>query len=228
MKTSANAVKTLSNLPAITRYDKTTMSNFSTTSSDISASDLQSIFNSKLTPRTVYLSAVPSSSSDFTTLKGKFIENVPVRGKNHIIASDLSEADVKSITVTDNGDYYYEMSMILQEETMSSLPAPTNNTKHGKVFDILTSDYINSFINEINNTGTIEIGYSSFSQKYYNSRLTLKINKITGNLESANFEMNIDGNVKELKFKYGAKTFTMNVSFTCNNKVNINFSSYAN
>ena len=228
MKTSANAVKTMSDLPAITRYDKTTMSNFSTTSSDISASDLQSIFNSKLTPRNVYLSSVPASSSDYTTLKSKFIDNVPVRGKNYVIASDLSEADVKSITVTDNGDYYYEMSMILKDENMSALPAPSNSTKHGKVFDILTSDYINSFINEINNTGTIEISYSSFSQKYYNSKLTLKINKVTGNLESANFNMTLDGSVKELKFKYGTKTFNMNVSFTCNNIVNIDFSGYDN
>ena len=153
---------------------------------------------------------------------------MPVKGKTHIIASDLSDADVSKITVTDNGDYYYEMSMVLKEENMSSLPAPTNNTRHGKVFDILTGDYINSFINEINNTGTIEIGYSSFSQRYYNSKLTLKINKITGNLESANFEMNIDGKVNDLKFKYSAKTFTMDVSFTCNNIVNIDFSSYNN
>lgn len=228
MKTSANVVKTLSSLPALTRYDKTTMSNFTTTSSDITAGDLQSIFNSKLTPRTVYLAPVTSSNSNFSTLKTKFIENVPVKGKSHIIASDLSDTDVKSITVTDNGNYYYEMAMILNEENMSALPAPSNSTKHGKVFDILTSDYINSFMNEINNTGTIEIGYSSFSQRYYNSKLTLKINKITGNLESANFEMNIDGKVRELKFKYSAKTFAMDVSFTCNNIVNIDFSSYAN
>lgn len=222
MKESANAVKSLSKLPSVTRYDKTTMSNFSTTSTDISAADLQSVFNSQLTPRTVYL---PSASASDSVLKGKFIDNVPVKGKNHIIASELSESDLKSISVADNGDYYYEMSFVLNEESMSSLPAPQNSTRHGKAFDILTSDYINSFINEINNSGTLEISYASFTQRYYNSKLTLRINKITGNLESASFDMTLDGKVRELKFKY-VKTFTMDVSFTCNNVVNIDFSDY--
>ncbi len=226
MKTSANAVKALSNLPSVTRFDKTTMSNFTTTSTKISAEQLQGIFNSKMTPRTVYLPSVSSSDSNFSTLKERFIDNVPVRGKTYIIASDLSESDLQSISVTDNGDYFYEMSLVLKEENMSSLPAPSNNTKHGKVFDILTSDYINSFINEINNTGKLEIKYSSFTTRYYNSKLTLKINKVTGNLESANFEMNIDGKVKGLEFKVSTSTSDMDVSFTCNNIVNIEFSGY--
>ena len=227
MKTSANAVKSLSNLPSLTRYDKTEMSNFATTSKDLSASDLQEIFNSELTPRTTYLQSVSSSDSDFSVMKGKFIESVPVKNQSYIIASDLSADDVKSINVKDNGDYFYEMELVLKDEQISTLPSSNNTTRHGKVFDILTSDYINTFINKINSSGALEIKYSSFSQRYYNSKLTLKINKVTGNLESANFDMTLDASVKSLQFK-SITTYTMDVSFTCNNVVNIVFSSYAN
>ena len=228
MKTTANTVKSLSNLPSVTRYDKTTMSNFSTSSNKISANDLQSIFTSKMIPKTTYLPAVSSSDGDYSVLKGKFLENIPVKEESYIIADSLSETDIQGgVTVKDEGDYFYEMKLVLKDETMSNLPAPNNTTRHGKVFDILTADYINTFMNEINNTGKLEVKYSSFSQRYYNCSLTLKVNKVTGYVENANFEMNIDGNVNDLSFKAtGAAATTMDVSFTCNNIVNISFSSY--
>ena len=234
MKAVANSVKTQSNLPSITRYSETNTSNFATTSKELSPEDLQDTFSSELSPKTTYLGPVSSSSSDYTVLKGKFMENVPVKGKNYIISTTLTDSDLKDTKFIDNGDYYYEMKITLKEESMSSLPTDASATRHGKVFDILTNDYINTYLSKINNSGKMSITFSSFTQRYYNSTLTLRVNKATGNLEKAVFDMTVDVDVSSLKLKYIVSTildilnpsYTMDVSFTCNNIVSIDFGAY--
>ncbi len=228
MKTKANSIKTLNNLPSITRYDETLTSGFSTTSKDLTSDDLQKIFSNELSPKTTYLSPVLSSASDYTTLKAKFMENVPVKGQSYIISSALSDSDVKEAKITDNGDYFYEMKLTLKEESMGSLPSSATATRHGKVFDVLTSDYINTYLNKINNSGQMSIKYSSFTQRYYDSTLTLTVNKATGEVEKAVFDMNVDVNVRDLELKYSIITYTMDVSFKCNNTVTIEFGGYNN
>ena len=228
MKTTANSIKSLKNLPGVSRYDETITSSFSTTSKELSPDDLQKIFSSELSPKTTYLAPALSSASDYTVLKGKFMDSVPVKGQTYIISSALADSDVKEAKITDNGDYFYEMKLTLKEETMASLPSSASATRHGKVFDILTSDYINTYLNKINNSGKMSIKYSSFSQRYYDSTLTLTINKATGNVDKAVFDMNVDVNVKGLELKYSIITSTMDVSFKCNNIVTLEFSAYEN
>ncbi len=228
MKTTANSVKALKNLPGISRYDETVASGFSTTSSELTPEDLQKIFSSELSPKTTYLSPVLSSNSNYTTLKGKFMENVPVKGQSYIISTALTDSDVKEAKIIDNGDYFYEMKLTLKEESMSSLPSSASTTRHGKVFDILTGDYINTYLSKINNSGKMSIKYSSFSQRYHDSTLTLTVNKATGYVDKATFDMNVDVNIKGLELKYSIITSTMDVSFKCNNIVTIEFSGYAN
>lgn len=226
MKTKTNSLKALSNLPRVTRYDETVTSNFATSSKDLTADDLQKIFSSELSPKTTYLDSVLSTSSDYTALKGKFMDTVPVKGQEYVIASSLSDSDVQEIKFIDNGDWFYEMKLTLKEENMSSLPASAISTRHGKVFDILTGDYINTYLSKINNSGSLSIKYSSFAQRYYGSTLTVTVNKATGNIEKAVFDMNVDVNVKNLELKYGLITSTMDVSFSCNNVVTLEFSEY--
>ena len=228
MKAKANTLKTLRNLPSLTRYDETITSNFSTTSKDLSASDLQGIFSSELSPKYSYLAPVASTANDYSVLKDKFINNIPVKGQSYVISSALTDSDVSNIKVIDNGEYFYEMKLLLKEETMPSLPATASSTRHGKVFDVLTSDYINTYLSKINDTGKISIKYNSFSQRYYNSTLTLKVNKATGNIESAVFDMTVDVDVRNLEMKYSLITSSMDVSFTCRNVVTLELGSYTN
>lgn len=230
-KTKANALKGLSNLPSITRYDETKTSGFSISSNKISASDLQQIFNSELAPRTTYYSSIVSSDSNYTSLKKQFISKVPVANESYVISPNLSESDIKSISVTnDEKDYYYEIKMTLKDESMSSLPASPSSTRHGKVFDILTSGIIDDKLETVNATGTMSITYASFAQKYHDSTLTLRVNKATGNIERASYDMNLDINISSLKMKYTLillpTTVTMDVSFKCNNIVVIDFKDY--
>lgn len=226
MKTTANSIKTLKNLPSVSRYDETITSSFATTSKELTPDDLQKIFSSELSPKTTYLAPALSSASDYTVLKGRFMDSVPVKGQSYIISTALADSDVKEAKITDNGDYFYEMKLTLKEESMPSLPASASSTRHGKVFDILTSDYINTYLSKINNSGKISIKYSSFAQRYHNSSLTLMVNKATGNVDKAVFDMNVDVSIKGLELKYGLITSTMDVSFKCNNIVTIEFSGY--
>ena len=110
MKAKANTLKTLRNLPSLTRYDETITNNFSTTSKDLSASDLQGICSSELSPKYSYLAPVASTANDYSVLKDKFINNIPVKGQSYVISSALTDSDVSNIKVIDNGEYFYEMS----------------------------------------------------------------------------------------------------------------------
>ncbi len=228
MKTTANSLKTLQNLPSLTRYDETITSKFSTTSKELSASDLQGIFSSELSPKYTYLAPVASTASNYSVLKEKFLSNIPVTGQTYVISNNLADSDIENIRIVDNGEYFYEMKLTLKEETMPSLPASASSTRHGKVFDVLTSDYINTYLGKINDTGKISIKYNSFSQRYYNSTLTLKVNKATGNIERAIFDMTVDVDVTNLEMKYSVITSSMDVSFTCRNVVTLELGSYTN
>ena len=228
MRTTANALKSRANLPSITRFEDATASGFSLSSDKLSAADLQAIFSSVLTPKSSYYAPVVANNTSYTTLKNQFMANVPVAGQSYLISTALADSDVQSVTMTNNDtDYYYEMKLTLNEENLSSLPASAASTRHGKVFDILTSSYIDNYLNEINAKGKMTVTYSSFAQRYYNSTLTLKINKATGNIERATYDMNLD--VKVNKFQMKALllfSYTMDVSFKVNNTVVIDFADY--
>ena len=231
MRDTVNVLKTLQNVPGLTRYEATSLSNLTTTSSKITGSQLQSIFNSELTPKMTYLSAVPVTSSDYIALRKQFLENVPVKGQGHIIESTLTDGDIKSIQVIDNGDYYYEMKLTLKDETFNTLPSVSSTTRHGKVFDILTKEYMDGILNKFNSTDQLSINYSSFKQKYHDCTVTVGINKINNHIEYTNYDMNIDINVTNLALKISSGLFneeeTMNVSFGCNNTINVDYTTYS-
>jgi hypothetical protein len=211
----------------MTRYDETVVSNFTVTSSLVSASELQQIFNSELAPKRVTYSAVASNNSQYTTLKKQFMSKVPVADQSYMISPNLSESSVKNISLSNNkDDYYYEIALTLNNENMASLPSSASATAHGKVFDVLTSNYIDVYLDKINSSGKMSISYSSFAQKYHDSTLTLKINKATGNIESACYDMNIDITISKFKITYLLFPTTMDISFKCNNIVNISFNEY--
>ena len=228
MRDTVNVLKTLKEVPGLTRYEATTLSKFTTSSSDISGSDLQSMFNSELRPKTTYLQPVSSSlpTNDYVTLRKDFLANVPVKDQGHIIHSSLSDSDIKEIKVVDNGDYYYEMKLTLKEENFSALPSASASGRHGKVFDVLTQEYIDQILNKFNSTDQLSITYSSFTQKYHDSTITVGINKIDNHIEFINYDMNIDVKVTNLALKYSGITKKMDVSFGCNNIINIDINPY--
>ena len=228
MRSTANVLKTLKEVPGLTRYEATTLSKFTTTADSSIASSLQSMFNSDLKPKTTHLAAVPSSLplTDYVNQRNVFLDNVPVKGQGYVIEESLSATNISKIEVIDKGEYYYEMKLTLKEETFSSLPSVNSDTNHGKVFDILTKEHIDSVLNKLNSSGQASMTFSSFTQKYYNSSVTIGINKITNHIEFANYDMNIDIKVKDLTLKVTGMSTKMDVSFSCNNIINIDFASY--
>ena len=228
MRSTANVLKTLKEVPGLTRYEATTLSKFTTTADSSIASSLQSMFNSDLKPKTTHLAAVPSSLplTDYVNQRNVFLDNVPVKGQGYVIEDSLAASSISKIEVIDKGEYYYEMKLTLKDETFSSLPSVNSNTNHGKVFDILTKEHIDSVLNKLNSSGKASMTYGSFTQKYYNSSVTIGINKITNHIEFANYDMNIDIKVSDLTLKVTGMSTKMDVSFSCNNIINIDFASY--
>lgn len=230
MRNTVNVLKTLQNVPGLTRYDSTALSNLTTTSKNITGSQLQSIFNSELKPKMTYLSAVPITSDNYITLRKEFLANVPVKGEGHVIKSTLTDSDIKSIKVIDNGDYYYEMVLTLKDETFSTLPSASSDSRHGKVFDILTKEYMDGVLNKFNSTNQLSLTYSSFKQSYHDCTLTVGINKINNHIEYTNYNMNINIDIKGLSLKISSGLInaneTMDVSFGCNNIVNVKIAAY--
>lgn len=225
---TANVLKTLKEVPGLTRYEATTLSRFTTTADKEIASSLQSMFNSDLKPKTTHLAAVPSSLplTDYVNQRNVFLNNVPVKGQGYVIEESLSASDISKIEVIDKGGHYYEMKLTLKEESFSALPSASANNRHGKVFDILTQEHIDSVLNKLNSSGQASMTFSSFTQKYYNSTVTIGINKINNHIEFANYDMNIDIKVSDLTLKVTGMSTKIDVSFSCNNIINIDFASY--
>ena len=218
MKTAANSAKTFSELPNVTIKEKHIFENLTASTQDGKTADissLESTIANVFPATTTYLSAGRSTKDDF-------INSIPVKGQSYVIASTLTESDLKSIKVTDNGEYYYEISMTLKDETHTSLPTNPASTRHGKVFEIITQ----SLYNELTEKTGLKPTYNSLALKYHDCSLTLKINKITGNIENATYNMTTDVSAKNVKI--AALISGLDASVTYNNIITVDFSGYKN
>ncbi len=218
MKTSANAVKSMSDLPTAMIKEKHVFENLkasTTTGATADISSLESTIESIFKPTTTFLS--PGSST-----KDDFIKHLPVRNQSYVIAPTLTDSDIQSIKVTDSGEYYYEISMTLKEETLSSLPTNPASTRHGKVFEIITQ----SLYDDLKAKTGLDPKFDSLVFRYHDSNLTLRINKVTGNVESATYNMTTDASVKSLKFT--TLIPALNASATYTNIITVDLSGYKN
>jgi uncharacterized protein YjdB len=218
MKTVANATKQFTDQPNVMIKEKHIFENLkasTTTGTSTDISSLESTIESIFKPTTTFLTAGTSTKDDF-------IKYIPVRNQSYVIAPSLSESDIQSIKVTDNGEYYYEISMTLKEETHNALPTNPANTRHGKVFEVLTQ----SLYDDLKAKTGLNPSFDSLTLRYHDCNLTLKVNKITGNLENATYNMITDASVKSLKFT--TLIPALNASATYENVITVDFSGYKN
>ncbi len=229
LKEKADSVKTSDNLPGFIRNDISHFTNFSLVNTGsygdvIKEDDLYGMFSDLAAPKTFEQKAVASGS---TAAWENYMLNVPVRGQYMTIIEGLEMSDIKSVVFLDKGSYTYDLKLILEEESFTYLPTSAISTRHGKVFDILTSAYLTSALNAINNSGDgMKITYDSFAQRYHDSSLTVSVNKVTGKVTDMKYDMNIDINIRNLKIAYSFVTYTANIGFTCNNAVSLDFYEY--
>lgn len=218
MKEVANSAKNFTDMPTVMIKEKHIFENLkasTTTGTTADISSLESTIESVFPPTTTFLLANRATKQDF-------INSIPVKGQSYVIAPTLTESDIKSITVEDNGEYYYEITMVLKDETHTALPTNPANTRHGKVFEILTQ----SLYEDLKAKSGLDPSFSSLSLKYHDSSLTLKVNKITGNLENATYNMTTDISVSS--FRLSALIPALNASATYKNVITLDFSGYAN
>ncbi|MBO5936038.1 MAG: Ig-like domain-containing protein [Clostridia bacterium] len=218
MKNAANSAKNFTDLPTAIIKEKHVFENLkasTTTGASADISPLEATIESIFPPITTFLSPTRSTKQDF-------IDCIPVKGQSYVFAPSLSESDLKSIKVTDNGEYYYEMTMVLKDETHTSLPTNPANTRHGKAFEIITQELYDKLKT---NTG-LNPTFDSLLFNYHDSSITLKINKVTGNLENITYNMITDATVKKLSLP--GLLFSLNASATYKNIITVDFSGYKN
>ncbi len=226
LKEKADSVKTSDNLPGFYRNDSSAFSNFvltgkGTLGSALKVEDLQGMFGDLAAPKSFHQSPVSSGS---TAAWEDYMANVPVRGQYMTILEGLEDSDIKNMYYIDKGSYTYDLKIVLENENFTFLPSSMVNTRHGKVFDILTNSYISGALNAINNSGEgTKITYDAFTQLYHDSSLTVSVNKITGNVSAMKYDMYIDINIRNLAISYSIATYTADVGFTCNNVVTLDF-----
>ena len=229
LKEKADSVKTSDNLPGFTRNDSSTFTNFDLVNTSsygevLKEEDLYGMFSDLAAPKSFVQAPVSSGS---TSAWENYMLNVPVRGQYMTIMEGLEMSDIKSVVVLDYGSYTYDIKLILEEESFTYLPTSGINTRHGKVFDILTNSYLSSALNTINNSGEgMKITYDSFAQRYHDSSLTVSVNKVTGKVSDMKYDMNIDIDIRNLKIEYSFFTYTADIGFDCNNVVTLDFFGY--
>lgn len=217
MKDTANKAKSFTVMPTVVIKEKHIFEDLkasTTAGASADISQLESTIESLFPATTKFLQSSTSTKQDFA-------DSIPVKGQSYVIAPTLSDSDVKSLTIKDNGEYYYEMTMVLKEETHTALPTDPASTRHGKVFEIITQ----SLYDDLKEQSGLSPSFGNLSIRYHDCSLTLKINKATGNLENATYNLTADVAVKSFRLVDSALIPAMNASATYKNIITLDFNS---
>lgn len=199
--------------PALMRSDSSVFTDFvmSDKGSKLTEKDFEEIFADFAKENTRYVDSE----------EAEYYKNLPVASSQSqaIIGGLDIDKDIKSIKMIDSGSYYYDIKLVLENETMPDAASATMETAHGKVFDILSGTYLTEIDNALS-AESMAVIYTSFAQKYHDSSVTLTINKATGLVEKVVYDMNIDISIKGLKMTVMfVPAFDSDLSFSVNNKV---------
>lgn len=238
IKKEANKIKSSADLVGFERSEYATIDSLKVTNlkqsgvfaslMDFENSFLLPVLESNSKKRTSYVSSVSIEDENYNQAWKEYMTKIPVSGQVSTILDSLNISAVKEIKViNDANSYVYGFKMTLSPESFSSLPTDTTNTAHGSVFDILSKSHINNITNASAAGMTLKFGYNSFKTSYHDSSFTVYINKITGKVDSFEYDMTLDVDVKALdvKLAYALVNLEYNsdVTFTCNNVIKINF-----
>lgn len=224
METAANKIKTsmpalyTSNLPTFTNVNIQKEGSFKT-------EDLVGIFESFASSQSRFIPAVSSknypTTEEYNAAYDSYLTSVPVSGQFYTIIPGLEESDIKSIKVTDNGSYTYDIKLTLNSEYMAEPPTSPKSTAHGKVFDILEANYLTMIQEGLSSSSAgISLKYSAFRQTYNNSSLTLTFNKATNQVTNMVYDMNLHVEIVDLKLTMTLITaIDSTVTFDVNNLV---------
>lgn len=225
-------------MPMLIRSDSSVFTNFvigdgssqAESSSYLKSSDFEELFAEFASPSTKVVNAVKpenySSTSDYNAACDKYYSNMPIAGQSIVILDGIDiNNDVEKIEYIDNNGPTYDVKLTLKSESMPADYTATRSTRHGKVFDILSYDYINRFVNLINSSGSsslekIEVKYKNFAQNYKNSSVTVTVDKLTGKAEYIIYDMNISISITNLTMSMmSIKAYNNDLSFDVNNRV---------
>lgn len=219
-KEKLNSLK--ADMPAFRRSDKSIFTNFaiSDTSSQLKAADFENIFSQFAKAETKYIPEVNKSTASSSAISA-YYSSLPVSGKSVSVIDGLNSGHIKSVKLTDNGSYTYDIKFTLKDEYMPSTSSASIYTAHGKVFDILSAEYINNVDSTLSQS-SMDVSFSNFAQNYHGSSVTVTINKATGLIEKAVYDMNINIAITDLDMSMSfISMFNSDISFDVNNIVEI-------
>lgn len=133
----------------------------------------------------------------------KYRGSMPVKGSENSVldgldpgAIDMSRSGLKEDEDT------YAMTVTLKDETFDALPTSSENTVHGKMFDILYKSYIDACIEQLKNNGSkdmsLSMGFSGFKTSYHDCFVTVTVDKETDKVIKVNHDMNVHVDISKL------------------------------
>lgn len=220
-----NGVK--KDMPMLIRSDSSVFSSFviANPNSHMTAEEFEDLFAEYASPSSRVVSAVNeddySSTTDYNSARSKYLSSVPVAGNSATVLDGLDLSDLQSIEYIDNNEPTYAVRFTLKSESMPSASYATAGTSHGKVFDILTGSLIKDITDSLDSADSITVTYDNFAQYYSNSSVTVTIDKITGNVENIDYDMNLTVNITNLNISMLISAFDSDLKFDVNNRVEI-------
>ena len=221
-KKHLNSIK--KDMPALERTDASVFSNFviSNPSSELKAEDFEDMFSEFASGTTRYIEKVDPATAEMSKISS-YYASVPVAaGQSLSVIEGIDVGShIKSVTLNDSGSYTYDIKFVLKNEYMPNTSSATVYTAHGKVFDILSAEYINEVDSTLSES-SMDVSFSNFAQNYHDSCVTVTINKATGLVEKAVYDMNINILISQLDISMSViSMFDSDLSFDVNNKVEI-------
>lgn len=217
-------------LPAFTSVNNVSFSNvkLKTPTLLVNEGTFVSLFDDLIENETTSLPAV-ADSGDYSTALAKYTSEIPVRGysKNVLSGVDPNAIDMAKSGIKDNSTSY-TLTVTLKPETYDTLPERTANKNHGKMFDILYKSYMDTCIQQLEDSDIggvkISMGYSSFKTTYSNCSVAITVDKSNNKVVKAVYDMNLLVEIGKLEMKAGVIPFiSSDASFNVNSNTNITF-----
>ena len=174
---------------------------------------------------------------------GESKETDSIDAKQHPGAVTVSEADVKSITVTDNGGATYQMKLTLNDQKDRLALDAVSSSAYGKTMKVIDKAFLDNYKDQLDISGselgedaTTSLNYGTVTQKYTGGYVVLTIDKLTDKVVSSEYHYKSDIKVDKAVFKMAAKLsdsglslnlgVTLTAYFTTNVETTAKYSSY--
>lgn len=156
----------------------------------------------EMSPESMIKDLFSESSEDFSTVGKAAFPN----------AITVDAADVKSITVIDNGGSTYQMKLVLNDQTANVALDNVAGSSYGKTMKVIDKAFMEGYKDQLDISGSEELGgdastslnYGTINQKYTGGYVIYTIDKLTNKVVESEYHYKSDMKVDKAVFNMKA------------------------